>query len=107
MRAREILDEDYNKSLENDLNNLLVAAKALNSQEIETRRIVTQLNNMGYSVNQNSIMLLLSRNPLVMNATPTMIKLTEPEGTLANNGKSGEDSASRVSDMAQKATEIG
>lgn len=107
MRARELLDENYNQNLESDLNNLLVRAKAEGAQEMNTEDLVLQLNGMGYSVSSNSIMQLLARNPVVLNATPSMIKFTKPEGTMPGAGTSGQDNAARVSDMAQKATKLG
>jgi hypothetical protein len=74
MRAREILQEDYNSSLESDLTNLLVGAKANGAQQIKTTDVVNQLYRMGYSIDVNSIIPLLSRNAAVLNATPEMIK---------------------------------
>lgn len=110
MRAREILQEDgnYNQSLESDLNNLLVGAKASGAQNIETNAIVQQLYGMGYAVDVNSIMTLLSNNPAVMNATPEQITMTPPEGSAQGSagGDGTQDSASRVSDMAQKANSL-
>jgi len=106
MRAREILDENYNQSLESDLNNLLVGAKASGAQDLDTQDIVLQLSGMGYSVDANSIMSLLARNPMVLNATPSNIRLTSPEGVQPGQGASGQDSASRVSAMAQKANSL-
>jgi hypothetical protein len=106
MRAREILEENYNQSLETDLGNLIIGAKGSGAQEIGTQDLVNQLSDMGYSVDVNSIMGLLSRNPAVLNATPTIIKFTPPEGT-APGGKPTQDSAAQVSDMAQSATKIG
>lgn len=107
MRAREILDEDYNQNLESDLNNLLVKAKADGFQEMSTEDLVLQLSGMGYSVNANSLMQLLARNPVVLNATPSAVKFTSPEGVMPGQGIEGKDSASRVSAMAQKATKLG
>lgn len=107
MRARELLDENYNQNLESDLNNLLVGAKGSGAQELNTHDLVLQLSGMGYSVDSNSIMQLLARNPMVLNATPSMIKLTSPEGVNPGSGIEGQDSAARVGDMAQKATKIG
>jgi hypothetical protein len=106
MRARELF-ENYNQSLESDLNNLLIGAKGNGVQQIKTQGIVDQLYSMGYSVDNNSIMSLLSNNPTVMNATPEMISLTAPEGSVQGDGTGDQDSASRVSDMASKATKIG
>lgn len=102
MRAREIIQEDYNQSLESDLNNLLVGAKGNGAQELNTQDVVDQLYNMGYSVDINSIMSLLSNNPAVMNATPQMINLTAPEG-VAGASASEDDNASRVTNMAVQA----
>jgi hypothetical protein len=107
MRAREILDENYNQSLESDLDNLLVRAKASGAQEMSTEDLVLQLNGMGYSVSSNSIMQLLARNPVVLNATPSMVKFTSPDGVMPGAGASNQDNAARVRDMAQKATKLG
>ena len=106
MRAREILQEDYNQSLESDLNNLLIGAKGSGATQVSTKDIVDQLYGMGYSIDVNSIMPLLSNNPVVMNATPEMIQMTQPDGASADAG-SGQDSADQVADMAQAATKIG
>ena len=105
MRAREILEEDYNQSLSSDLTNLLVGAKGNGTNEVRTQDVVAQLYKMGYSVDVNSILPLLMNNPVVSNATPEMIALTPPEG--AEGAGQGEDSADQVSDMAQNATDIG
>ena len=107
MKAREILDENYNLNLEKDLNNLLVGAKAAGAEEINTRDLVTQLNGMGYSINSNSIMSLLVRNPMILNATPTIIKFVPPEGASRSGSSSDSDSSAQVADMAQRATKIG
>lgn len=104
MRARELL-EDYNLNLESDLNNLLIAAKGNGLQQIQTKDIVDQLYGMGYSVNVNSILPLLSDNPAIMNATPEMISLTAPEGATGDGAEDVEDGEARVSDMASQAAE--
>jgi hypothetical protein len=107
MRAREILDEDYDQNLESTLGNILISAKAAGNTEINTNKLAGMLTQSGYSVNVNNLMLLLSRNPAVLNATPTTITLTEPEGAEgAGGGDPAQDSAAHVSDMAQKATNI-
>jgi hypothetical protein len=105
MRAREILQEDYNQSLQSDLNNLLVGAKGNGVQQLKTQDIVDQLYGLGYSVNTNSIMSLLSNNPTIMNATPEMITMTSPEGA-SGAGTGDQDSAAIVRDMAAKATKL-
>ncbi len=107
MRARELLDEDYASNLEADLGNVLVGAKGTGATELQTQAVVTQLQGMGYSVDSNSIMALLSRNPVVLNATPSTITFTRPEGVTPGQGASGNDAAAQVSSMAQKATKLG
>ena len=105
MRARELLDEDYNQSLESDLNNLLIGSKGAGAQEINTQDLVSQLRGMGYAVDENSIVTLLSNNPTVLNATPTFIQLQPPDGAIGG-ADPGQDTAAKVSDMAAKATKI-
>lgn len=107
MRAREILQEDYNQNLESDLNNFLIGAKGAGAQELNTQDLVAQLRNMGYAVDENSIISLLSGNPSVLNATPTMIRLTGAEETSQGGSDPSQDTAARVGDMAQKASKIG
>lgn len=105
MRARE-LQENYNQALDSDLNNLLIGAKGNGAQELDMNDLVTQLQGMGYSVSPHSLMLLLSRNPNVLNATATSVRLKGPEDAMEPGGSNGQDSAGQVSDMAQKATTI-
>lgn len=107
MRAREILDEDYHQSLESSLNDYLVGAKGAGMQQIDTSKLVAQLQGMGFSVDENSIIPLLSNNPSVANATPSIIQLIGNEGVASSGDSSEQDSAARVRDMAQKATDIG
>lgn len=107
MRAREILDENYNQSLESDLNNILIGAKGSGAQEINTQALVTQLSGMGYSVTASSLLYLLSQNPAVLNATPTVVNLAGPDGESGEQGGAAQDTAAKVSDMASKATKIG
>ncbi len=105
MRARELLQEDYNQSLESDLNNILIGAKGAGATQVNTQDVVNQLYGMGYSIDVNSIISLLSNNPAVQNATPEMIVMTTPDGASATGNT--QDNAAQVSDMAQKATKIG
>lgn len=105
MRARE-LQENYNQALDSDLNNLLIGAKGNGAAELNMNDLVMQLQGMGYSVSPHSLMLLLSRNPNVLNATPTSVRLKGPEDAMEPGGSQGQDSAGQVSDMAQKATKI-
>ena len=106
MRARELLQEDYNQSLEADVDNMLVGAKGNGATQINMQDLVFQLQNMGYSVSPHSLMTLLMRNPNVLNATAQQVTLKCPEDAMQPGGATGQDSAGQVSDMAQKATKI-
>ncbi len=106
MRARELLDEDYNQNLESDLNNLLINVKGNNVTDIPMQTLVDKLQSSGYSVSPDSLSLLLQNNPIVANVTPDSVQLTPPESAAPQGGPT-QDNASKVSDMAAKATKIG
>lgn len=106
MRAREILEEDYNQNLELDLGNILTSAKASGVSEIQTTDLVNQMQAMGYAVDENSIISLLQRSPQVLNATPSIVTLTTVDNSQTGPGEIPQDSAARVNDMAQKAVKI-
>lgn len=106
MRARELLDEDYNQSLESDLNNLLIGVKGHGATRIPTQKLVNKLQASGYSVSADSLITLLQNNPIVMNVTQDFVELAAPESADGQAGQT-QDSASQVSDMAQSATKIG
>jgi carbamoylphosphate synthase small subunit len=57
MRAWELLkeDEDAGDQMVSDLKDLLIAAKASGIEDIDTESLVTQLNDMGHSVTQDSL----------------------------------------------------
>lgn len=105
MRAREILQEDYNQSLQSDLSDILMNAKGSGASQISTAALVQQLRQMGYAVSPESVIPLLNSIPEVSNATPEMIMLTSADGASAGAGNT-QDSASQVSDMAQSATDL-
>jgi hypothetical protein len=107
VRAREILYEDYNSNLLADLNNILVTAKATGIDSVKTSSVVSQLYQMGYAVDSNSIMTLLTQVPIAVNSTPDQISLAQPEGASSATDDPTQDSAAKVSDMAQAATKIG
>lgn len=109
MRAREILQEsdDYNNNLQSDLTNLLIGAKGSGATEVDTNAVVRRLYDMGYSVSNDSIVPLLSNNPVVMNATPEMITFSSGDGSMQNSEDPSDNSAEKVDKMAQDATDLG
>jgi len=104
MRSRELLDEDYHQNLESDLNNLLIGVKGNGVTRIPTQKLVDKMQQSGYSVSADSLMLLLQDNPVVANVSQEFVELAAPESS--DGGDQTQDSASQVSDMAQSATDI-
>ena len=108
MRLKEFLSEDYNQELQSDLNNVLIAAKGSGATKIQTADLVNQLSGMGYSVNVNSILPLLTGNPSVTNATADEVNISGSDSAPAQGAGGGgtQDNASKVSALAQKANSI-
>ena len=104
MRSRELLDEDYHQNLESDLNNLLIGVKGNGVTRIPTQKLVDKMQQSGYSVSADSLMLLLQDNPVVANVSQEFVELAAPESS--DGCDQTQDSASQVSDMAQSATDI-
>lgn len=104
MRLKELLHEDYNQQLSSDLNNILVGAKAAGLEDVNTGAVVRNLQRMGYSVDIDSLVVLLQDNPIVQSVSPTGIRLTAGETSSIDDV---EDSAEQVDQMAQKAAQKG
>lgn len=107
MRLWEILKESEQQNLEKELTDFLVASKANNVLEIPTKKLVQSLNGAGFSVDANVLMPLLSRNKMVLNATPKFIRLVGSEGG-EGEGKTStsNNSAEIVADMARSAVKF-
>jgi hypothetical protein len=102
MRLWEILKEDYNVNLESDIQNLLIGIKGVGINSIETSRLVSKLNAMGYTVDVESIIPLLAGSPNVTSATPEEVIMQSNDVQQDN----ADDSADKVSKLAQDATNI-
>lgn len=107
MRIREILYEDYNQDLNNDLDNILVSAKAKDINDIDPNVIVRQLQHMGYSIDVGSLITLLQNNPNVQNASPEGIRLTGDDSSDEFSDDQYEDNKSQVNQLAQQAAQKG
>ena len=107
MRAREILDEDYNQNLESDVTNLLISVKGAGGTVIPTQKLIDKLNSSGYSVSVESLMGLLQDIPLISSITPAQIQFA-PSDAMPGVSDDTEtpDSSGEESDMSQQATNI-
>ena len=105
MKIVELLVENYTQQLEVDLDNLIVAAKARGIDHLKTDELVTQMVQMGYDVNPNSLMTIISNNPAIQTATPMDIQLTPTDDAGLTGAEDPEQSAEKVSQMARKEAE--
>ena len=106
MRAWELLKEDTGSKLETDLEDLLIAAKASGIEDVDIESLVDQLNAMGYSVTQDSLVDVLDSldDDFVKNVTLNDITLkshTAGDGDKSENG--WEDQEADASRIASKA----
>lgn len=106
MRAREFINEDYTQDLESTLNNLLTGVKGNGVSRVPTTKLVNKMQQSGFSVSIDSLMLLLQDNPMVSNVSQEFVELEAPDSSIDPTGQT-QDSASQVSDLAQSATKIG
>lgn len=121
MRLVELLAEDYTNNFISDMEDILIQAKARNIYEIPTKHIVDMLFGSGYSVNIDSILPVLSQSPMVIQADQqkTMIQGSDEmigaqqshnpgnqDPAQGQEKDAGEESSSRVADMAQSALDL-
>lgn len=102
MRAKEFLYEDYQQKFQSAVQDLLIASKANGASNLSTPALVNALQNAGWPATIANVEQLLQQDPTIMNSTPDEVTLTPNNG--AEQGTQDQDSASRVSDMAAKAT---
>lgn len=99
-----LTESNYVGEIETALTDLLVAAKANNMSDMPTEKIVRELVNMGYNVDLDSIMDVLSGNPFVQVATKDSITLKDSSAaTTSGDAPAAETNRDKVKAMAQKA----
>jgi hypothetical protein len=107
MRAREILSEGEKSTLDSDIEDLLVAAKANGLDQLDTEDLVNQLNSMGHSVTPDSLLDMLNNrdDEFIKNATLTTISLklhTGGEGEGEENEWDDESPEEHTARLANK-----
>lgn len=111
MKAWELLSktsalvENEQHDVESDLNDLIVASKANGITELDVAELADQLNNMGHSVTDDSIVNLLDRSELeildnVTLDTITLKQHTADEPDLSDDGDFEDEVSSE--DLAKK-----
>lgn len=105
MRVKELLHENYTDAMANDLMDLLTFAKGAGKSQVDTDTIVRTMDQMGYSVTPESVVELLSGNPVVTNATPESIHLAAENPSSSSDAT--DNSAEKVAGMAANAIKKG
>ena len=105
MRIVELLVENYTQDMESDLDNLIVAAKARGINQLKTSELVTQMVQLGYDINPNSLMTIISNNPAIQTATPMDIQLVPPDDAGVSGADDAEQTQDKVAQMARKEAE--
>jgi hypothetical protein len=99
MRLREILKEDYVSDLHDDLDNILISAKAQEKYSLSTPKVVDSLKAMGYTVTPDSIQSMLTGNPLVASSDSNVITVK------GGDEQGAESDAAEVGNMAMDAAD--
>ena len=108
MLIRDIINESRMGELDADLNDLLISVRANDVSDIPTSKIVAQLNQMGYSVTEPSLIDLLQGNPLVQTATYDNINFKHTEKyAVSGDGESKQKNQEKVKSLAKKAATKG
>jgi len=103
MRIYELLFEDYNEDMKGEVIGQLLAIKANHGDEIPTRLLVKNLNDMGFSCTVDSIVSLLTEVDIVTSVDSSVIKLGDKTDGAQQDGMSSQESNDAVMDrMAQQ-----
>lgn len=101
----ESFDTDYTDGMENDLYDLLVAAKANNLSTIDTEKFLTQMKSMGYELEVSTLLTQLQDHPMVHDANETEITIDDKVTSVDGEKHDAEKNRDIVRNLAQKATQ--
>src|SRR6056297_3176390 len=91
MRAIEILSEGEHSTVESDLTDLLIAAKANKLEEVDMEELVDQLNSMGHAVTSDSIVDTMNEFELEFVDNVTLNTITLKTHTAEPSHDTGDD----------------
>ena len=108
MLVRDIVNESRMGELDADLNSLLISVRASDISDIETSKIVQQLQAMGYSIGEESLTDLLQGHPLIQTASYDTISFKHNEKyAVSGDEESVEQNKEKVNSLAKKAATKG
>ena len=101
MRIRDLYESQSLDATKQDLNDLLVAAKASKIEKIAITKIVSQMNSMGHMLSNDSIISLIADNTLIADSDATHLYFVAKQEDTGTDGDQV-DSEEKVSNMAAK-----
>jgi len=108
MLVRDIINESRMGEMEGDLDGLLMAVRANNVSDIDSDKIVSQMQKMGYSVDAASLVDLLQDNPLIQTATIDNIQFKHANPyAVSGDEESKVKNQEKVKSLAKKAAAKG
>lgn len=107
MRFWEIIAEgDYTEDLRAEIITLLTAVSAEGIEEISTQNLLNDLEQQGYSVDEQSLLELLDGMPVVRTASADTIEISTSDVDMMVGADADQVDADRVDALAtQKATD--
>ena len=103
MKLIEILTENYANELETAVNDLIITAKGTGIESIPTNKIISQLNNMGFTVSKNTILDLLNKVKGIDSATLDTVDLVKDmEMSTGHDDEKNKDTVDRLAKKTAK-----
>ena len=103
MRIAEILQEShYTDELQNDITNLLIAVAEDGIFKVETQNLLNDLQNMGYSIDEESILDVLDTIGIVRDANPETIDISLSDSDAFVGADKEEIAADTVDRLSKK-----
>lgn len=101
MRFRQLVEDNYVDSLKDAITSMLVAVAAEGVFEIDTRQLIIDLQQDGFSIDKKNIFRVLNELPIVSSADSKTIKI-KTNDTSAGQLDVKKQQTSAVDKMAQK-----
>jgi hypothetical protein len=100
MRLFELYENDYNEDLRSEVITLLTAVSAEGIVEISTQNLLNDLEQQGFAVDAESLMLLLADMKIVGKATDETITISTTDADHMVGAQTDDVKADRVDNMA-------
>jgi hypothetical protein len=100
MRFSELLENDYNEDLRSEVITLLTAVSAEGISEISTQNLLNDLEQQGFAVDAESLLLLLADMDIVSKATDEEITISTTDADYMVGAQTDDVKSDRVDNMA-------